>query len=413
MGLKVLVIADDLTGANDTGALLSKHGFHAVSSPTMKVHPSLLSGREALSINADSRAMGREEAYACVRGLTEQFAGEGAALLSKRIDTTLRGNVGAEIDAVLDGLETPHKAVVVSAFPRAGRTCVGGYVLVGGVALERTDAANDPRWPVRESCILDIIARQSSRSARLFPLKAVYRGARPLAEEIRLAAEQVLVFDALTDGDVKIIAEACVLSGIPFICVDPGCFTLHAARAKFSALTAPARMERALLVVGSRMVQTREQLDYLLEAMDPLMYRVDAHRLLDNFEAECDAAMAALEAGADKHRVLCLTTAYAAELKDAPKVPLVSKGLQKLAERVLCRREWNITLCYLSGGDVARDFMEGACAQGIDLTDEVLPLAVYGKLIGGKHGGLRILTKGGMIGARDAIAVMLAMAGFQ
>ncbi len=415
MGLKVLVIADDLTGANDTGALLGKHGFAAAASPTGLVHPPLCRDQEVLSINADSRAMDRERAYACVRGLTEQFAQSGqeeAPLFSKRIDTTLRGNVGAEIDAMLDGLKTPHKAVVVSAFPRAGRTCVGGYVLVNGVALERTDVSNDPRWPVRESRIMRILAGQCSRSARLFELNEVCRGAGALAEEIRRAPEQVLVFDAMTDGDIKTIADACMLSAVPFVCVDPGCFTLYAAMAKFPVRHGRARAERALLVVGSRMAQAREQLEYLANTMDTLICRVDAQRLLNDFETECAAAMAVLEAGAESHRIMCLTTAFAPEIKDAAKVPLVSKELQRLAERVLSRGEWHITLCYLSGGDVARDFIAGACAQGIDLIDEVLPLTVYGKLIGGKHDGLRILTKGGMIGEKNAIAMILNMTGF-
>ncbi len=415
MGLKVLVIADDLTGANDTGALLVKYGFTAVASPTAHVCPSLCRGPEVLAVNADSRAMGREKAYACVRSLTEQFdqsEREGTLLFSKRIDTTLRGNVGAEIDAMLDGLQTPYKAVVVSAFPRAGRSCVGGYVLVNGVALERTDIPNDPRWPVRESNIMHIIAKQCSRSARLFPLDEVCRGATALAEGIRTAPEQVLVFDAMTDGDIQTVADACILSEIPFVCVDPGCFTLRAAIAKFPLRQGRERTERALLVVGSRMARTREQLDYLADTMDPFLCRVDAQRLLDDFETECAAVTASLEAEVESHRILCLTTAYAAEIGDAAGVPLVSKALQKLAEYVLSRAEWNFTLCYLSGGDVARDFIEGTCARGIDLIGEVLPLAVYGKLIGGKHEGLRILTKGGMIGEKNAIAMMLNMTGF-
>ena len=58
--LKLLIVADDLTGANDTGAMLAGLGYAAAASPTPEVFPGLLAGREVLSINADSRALPKD-----------------------------------------------------------------------------------------------------------------------------------------------------------------------------------------------------------------------------------------------------------------------------------------------------------------------------------------------------------------
>lgn len=74
-------------------------------------------------------------------------------------------------------------------------------------------------------------------------------------------------------------------------------------------------------------------------------------------------------------------------------------------------RSWparrDVSRCYLSGGDIARGFLEQAGAKGVDLVCELLPLAVCGRLVGGRFDGLLLLTKGGMIGGPDAIFQML------
>ena len=42
-------------------------------------------------------------------------------------------------------------------------------------------------------------------------------------------------------------------------------------------------------------------------------------------------------------------------------------------------------------------------AMGLDLRDEVLPLAAYGQFHDGEFDGLHLITKGGSQGGKDAI----------
>lgn len=80
--------------------------------------------------------------------------------------------------------------------------------------------------------------------------------------------------------------------------------------------------------------------------------------------------------------------------------------LCECAVQVLAARR-DVSRCYLSGGDIARGFLEQTGAKGVDLVCELLPLAVCGRLVGGRFDGLLLLTKGGMIGGPDAIFQML------
>ncbi|MCZ0975976.1 hypothetical protein O1L55_41355 [Streptomyces albulus] len=99
---QVLVIGDDLTGSNATGALYARRGLRAVtvSDPT---HVARYAHRvDVLVVNTASRHWSPARAYAAVRAAAAT-AGD-ARLVVKRVDTTLRGNPGSELDAVADAL---------------------------------------------------------------------------------------------------------------------------------------------------------------------------------------------------------------------------------------------------------------------------------------------------------------------
>ena len=143
---KIIIIADDLTGANATGVLLVQQGFKAATFINLDKYKSMQNDDyDILSINTDSRAIKKEEAYKRVKSIVELFKDEDVKLFAKRIDSTLRGNIGAEISAILDNVKDDTYAIVVPSFPASGRACVGGYLMVHQVPLEKTAVATDPK----------------------------------------------------------------------------------------------------------------------------------------------------------------------------------------------------------------------------------------------------------------------------
>lgn len=331
--------------------------------------------------------------------------------MSKRIDSTLRGNLGSEIDGVLDGIGRGYRAAVVAAAPASGRVCVGGYLLVNGVPLERTAAADDPKTPVHDSRVLDLITLQSKREAVRIPLYDVLRGPEHLSAQILKQTADILVFDAATDADIGVVAQGCVKAGIPFICVDPGAFTLRCAQ---NLLSAQSAFQRALLVVGSRTELTRRQIEYFARANDALICRVDTSRLLKDCAGETERAVRFLKEGAASRRYLCLLTsgekaagrAAGGETR-AETAVLVCQRLNGIGRALLDDAALHIGLVYLSGGDIAQGFLRQIGADVFDVIDEVMPLAVYGKVAAGDYSGLSVLTKGGLVGEEDALAHVL------
>ena len=114
---KVVIIADDLTGANATSVLLVRQGFKAVTFLNLDKYD----GEEhkdlnVVSISTDSRGVEGEVAYHRVKDVVDFFKDEEVGLFAKRIDSTLRGNIGSEISAMLDNLDEDTLAIVVEPF---------------------------------------------------------------------------------------------------------------------------------------------------------------------------------------------------------------------------------------------------------------------------------------------------------
>ena len=118
---KILILADDLTGANDTGAAIGRFGWNTVSIVNAGQRPLNLEDYSCISVNLDSRSLKPEEAYEMTADTARDLRTLKIGLYSKRIDSTLRGNLGAESDALLDVLTEEEKkdwaALIVPAFP--------------------------------------------------------------------------------------------------------------------------------------------------------------------------------------------------------------------------------------------------------------------------------------------------------
>ena len=88
----------------------------------------------------------------------------------KKIDSTLRGNIAVETLAMLDAIGY-DAAVIAPAFIREGRITIGGYQLLKGVPIERTDAARDSYAPIYDSYIPDILKKQVNESFYVIQLQ--------------------------------------------------------------------------------------------------------------------------------------------------------------------------------------------------------------------------------------------------
>ncbi|MCR4817402.1 MAG: four-carbon acid sugar kinase family protein [Fretibacterium sp.] len=418
-----VVVADDLTGGNATGVLLARMGYrsHTVLNGA-GLEPSALRDCDCVIFPTDSRAASPDEAADRVRKAAELLMGEDVKLYSKRIDSTLRGNLGSETDAMLDCLGEDFIAVSAPCFPSSGRTLVGGYLLVDGLPLHKTNIAIDPKTPVKTSDMAKLFREQSRHKVASIPLSGLMNGKHRLADEINALADagsRIIIIDCVTDDDLNLIADAVITSGRKVLAVDPGAFTATLARKR---VTPYARRERRkiLAVVGSVNPNTTAQMEDLWLAQHPIAnVFVETRRLLES-EGEREAEIARAAAAAlDKAPLNTVVTVTGDGLYPENRIDFapymerdgcsldeatgrINNSLAEAARRIL-EAEPLFRGLYVSGGDVTQAVCRKFGASGLELQDEVLPLAAYGLLRGGAFDGLHIVTKGGSQGGANAI----------
>ncbi|MEM0950611.1 MAG: four-carbon acid sugar kinase family protein [Cyanobacteria bacterium P01_H01_bin.74] len=219
-GLNIGIIADDLTGACDTALQF----YNAETHPQVLLNPKdqdqiSVDSRithshetQVWSLNTQSRHRDPSDSEQVVKK-TVKFAQEklGIENFYKKIDSTLRGNLAQECLAALTALNGSC-AVIAPAYPEEGRLTVGGYQLVRGIPIEKTEVSRDPLFPVRQSQIPSLLSEMVDESlVGYIPLSVVLHGAGPIflkLKELIQNGKQLVVADATSQEDLEQIALA-------------------------------------------------------------------------------------------------------------------------------------------------------------------------------------------------------------
>lgn len=209
------IIADDLTGANDTALQFYKHGCRTEIVLDYENPLPAQNVANAWAVSTESRNIDPETAAQRVYDAIEAFKKElNIEYFYKKIDSTLRGNVAAEICAALKATQK-DAAIIVPAFIQEGRMTIGGFQLLKGIPIERTEAARDPHAPIYDSSIPVILKKQldekMAESVALIDFTTVVKGAGPLTtklNELVQEGKKLIVIDAVSITDFDQIALA-------------------------------------------------------------------------------------------------------------------------------------------------------------------------------------------------------------
>ena len=416
---KYIVIADDLTGSNATCSLFKKIGLRAAS--ILKLQGDINYDVDVISYSTASRGLDKEEAYNKVSEAIKILKSKDVLVYNKRIDSTLRGNIGTEINAMLDNLEDDRIAVVVPAYPDSGRIVVNKTMLVNGVLLENSDAGKDPKTPIKTSCVESLVQKDIKYSSTYFTLSDIAQPIEKIAKKIQKAIEnsRVLIFDAVNNEDIIKISKAVIHSNINIITVDPGPFTLYYSR----ELQKKNHLEKKILmVIGSVTPTTKKQIEYILQEEDIFLVKM---KVEDFFEKETclkeiERVISFIKKGIANYDLFLVTTSPIGDEKKA--------DLQKLAENLnttveeiskiiantltetvvkILKETQKFEGVYSSGGDITIALLEKLKAIGVEIREEVIPLAAYGRIIGGDFPNLKLVSKGGMVGDEKTIKLCL------
>ncbi|QLH80566.1 four-carbon acid sugar kinase family protein [Halosimplex pelagicum] len=409
-----LVVADDLTGAMDTG-----HGF-AARGRAVRVRRSADAGRadatetDVLVVDTDSRDADPGTAAATVARAVETHP---ADLVYEKVDSTLRGNVVAEVDAAVAAADADI-AVVAPAFPATGRTTEDGRHLVDGTPLAEAD------YGVAESDLPTLFAASEYPVAHL-DVDTVDAGAAAVAARLADCAADdrptLVVCDASSDAHLEAIADGTASLDESALYVGSGALAAHVdvpgdPAGDSPGLSTDPRSSGVLGVVGSVNERTLDQLaavdDEAVVALDPAAAVRDpasaGRAAAESLSALLDwRGRAVVTAATGPEDVTAAARSAAALAEDATAADRSAADRVAAALAAAARatvEDAPPAGLVLTGGDTAGAVLDALDAEEIRLTGESVAAGVpVGALADGPAAGTRVATKAGGFGSERVI----------
>ena len=386
---KFLIIADDFTGANDTGVQIKKHGLPVT---VLLATDNLNNAQDSVVLDTESRVITPEAAYSKVKKATEDALKENVyEFVYKKVDSTLRGNIIPEIKAMVDAFQ-PELVVFAPAFPRAGRTTENGIQKVDGTPLLATEMVKDPRNPIKYDDLGKMLREE-------LQIKPTHHNLEELRSRNLRIESGYHTFDAIYSKDMQLIAQVVMQSEKRTLWIGSAGLAEGFFKEKYPN-------NPVLAIMGSVSENSMEQMAYADKHNVPIV-EIDMRELLKgaSWTIYQKEAVTILQSGKD----VIVTAARSKEklsevLKYAAQQGVSANKLSAMTKKMfgeLTRgilEETKVSGMFLTGGDTAISIINELGAQGSRIESEVLTGFVLSRLDGGLYDGLPVITKAGAFG---------------
>lgn len=410
--VRLLLIADDFTGALDTGIQFAEYGAGTKLLMQAPEDGKLFQDEETevLILDAETRHLSSEEAYRKISALVRRAKDEGVQYIYKKTDSALRGNIGSELKAVLEASGESFLAFV-PAFPEMNRITVDGIHYIDGMPICRTEFGQDPFEPVKSSRVEDLFQEQEV-SIRHFRRQKIYN------TEISGAA--IGMFDSVTRADIRKIAEHLKKHGQ--LNVMAGCAGFAQVLPEVLGLArrsvrVPALDSQLLVACGSMNPITKRQIAYG-ETIGYQRVKLSRRQQLEAGyleSAEGKRWLEEIDRMFEKSDVVMIDTETPEEsgTEEAPQsheIPL-KEARERIAERIgkiireLLEKNSSRTLMIV-GGDTLMGFVsQSGCREIIPVCEIERGTVLSTMEIQGKK--IRVITKSGGFGKKELLRLIV------
>lgn len=405
--IDLLIVADDFTGALDTGVQFAKYGtavqIYVAQNLTENPIPQ---ETRVLVLDAETRHLPPGEAYRILKDIGRQAADMEVPVILKKTDSGLRGNIGAEIKGLLDA-EISDRLFFLPSYPEVGRTMKKGCYFVNGLAVADSVFGEDPFEPVSESRVEKLLSVQCPYLISLFETGQPYY----LEEE---KGKRICLFDGETEEELLRRGQELEKK------VKPKLYAGCAGFAKVLARLLPLeRGEKGKIGEKGGMIVICGSLNLIAQRQVALARRMGVCEVTLKGEQKYNPVYYQKVEG--KHFLESLGRVYGEEkllivdtfdseeasenmlsekLSMEERRLLVSSCLGEIA-RHFAEKEDEITF-FMTGGDTLLSFMEYLGCKSLKPICEIAEGTVFSKLIW-RDRELQVISKAGGLGEEDII----------
>lgn len=394
---RYLIVADDFTGANDTGVQLKRRG---IDTSVVFTSDLLAKSQSSFVIDTESRSLSEDDAYNKIKGILKDVELNNFKYLIKKVDSTLRGNVAKEIKVVDEAYES-ELVIFAPALPDLKRTTVNGIHMLNDVPITYTEMAKDPLKPVMEDNITRILESVYSEKVIHFNLDSVKN------QLMDFSSGRVFTFDAVTNEDMKNIIKAAMNTGKKTLWVGTAAMADNIFEIERS-------MKPVLCVVASVSAVTRQQVKHA-ESKGVSLVKIPVYEIIEN-KAEpkkyINQAEYLLKEGKDV--ILLPSSSYDIEeyiksneigskagMSREEISNFINMLIGSISKNILKKVE--VSGIFITGGETAIGFFKEVESLGSSIIQEIAVGIPLMKLVGGPFEGLKVITKAGAFGGEDAI----------
>lgn len=385
---KLMVIADDLTGACDTGIKFREHGYHTrVVMPTADVKVYRDENIDVFSVTTNTRNLYAEDAYKTVNRLLD-FC-DGNYRFYKKIDSVLRGNIIAELDAFIDGGYADN-AIICSTYVEEGRTIQNGILHI---------RKND------EEVKISVVEKLGLEKYGYIKLSTVREGYLSVIDEIKKNKERYIIVDSTTHEDLLTVARVCELLPRTVPAGSAGLASQYCHRLFQKKQISEETLNHdgiPLIIIGTRNPVTVRQVQKLKTLdLEVHIINIDQNGLI--------ASEAVILEKKENKKGILLTTSpiyfnvgntdylISQNCSNDYVMDFISSEAQKIYQNN------KISGIVASGGDICSSVLTALGKNKIDLVEEILPGIVAGQASGYEDHKIRMITKSGGFGDEDVL----------
>lgn len=424
------IIADDLTGANDTALQFHIQGANTKILLDSEYVPNRKDATEVWAISSESRNCDEAEALTrvdkAVKTFIDNFSFE---YYYKKIDSTLRGHIAIETLWMLNLLEY-DAAIIIPAFPQEGRITVGGYHLLKGIPIGRTEIAMDPLSPIVESHIPTLLKSQlNEKQSELvgeLDLKTVMNGAGPILikiNELIKEGKKLIVADAASITDIEQIALAIKKCDKKLLPTGTAAGAQVLGKIWLADITnerETLKLEKLpkLIVSGTATQITAEQIEKLEQSDDYNNVNFIPLETQDIVSGVSEELVARIVSNLKSGVTVCIHTSHLianfdgfsedsfnAELTKEKLVSMITDYLAELTKQVLSQIK---VILITLGGETSYKCCNAIDSRELKLLDEVVPAISLSKDVNNQL----IVTKSGNLGKSKTLIEILDYFGF-
>jgi D-threonate/D-erythronate kinase len=416
--MKLAIIADDLTGANDSGVQLAQHGLK--TSVLFDIDKESIHNYEAIIFDTDSRSIEHEEAYQKVKEAASFLKEAGFPYIFKKIDSTMRGNIGAEIDAVYHAVK-PDFMMIAPGYPKNNRTILNSTHYLNGVPLAETEISKDPKTPVTLSFLPELLQEQTEQKIGTITLNDLEQGVKRIQEKLDHYFEQniaYIIVDSTEERHLEQILAYTKQLRYQFSWVGsagianylPAYYDIPEQKRELSI---PKNDGPILTVVGSVNKNSRAQLKLLLEKTNVYPIAFESYKSVSDEEERANEirrvynqAVENAEKGFD---VVIYSTGEASDIEKAWEIgeakglthTQISNEIVKAIGSVcavLLEKDYFKGVS-MTGGDTAKQICHRWNVKGFELFDELEIGVPISRFFGNDN--LYVITKAGGFGTPE------------